>query len=34
MTVPIVIMTVLSVLIGLFPGVIVDWIMNAVQVIV
>ena len=34
MTVPIVIMTILSVLIGLFPGVIVDWIMNAVQVIV
>lgn len=34
MTVPIVIMTILSVLIGLFPGVIVDWIMNFIQVII
>lgn len=34
MTVPIVILTILSVLIGLFPGVIVDWIMEVVQAIV
>ena len=34
MTVPILIMTVLSVLIGLFPGVIADWIMEVVTTIV
>ncbi len=32
MTVPILIMTILSVLIGLFPGVIVDWIMEVVTI--
>lgn len=33
MTVPIMLLTVLSVLIGLFPGVLVDWIMGVVQAI-
>lgn len=33
MTVPIMILTILSVLIGLFPGVVVDWIMKVVQTI-
>ena len=33
MTVPIMILTILSVLIGLFPGMVVDWIMKVVQTI-